>query len=369
MNKLLAAGLAVVVICAVSAPVSAVQDRSSESHQWLASSDNDQNSPSGLGAPAGSWLAAAEAEADNAAATVPDNTTPAGDGPPLPLHTIEGVGGGLIVPMAYLVNPGPAGTVIGRPAVSVTYLHMGRKNLLSFAISQTFFRRVELSYAFNRLALGSLPEAIKKYSSGSLKIRRHEVYLHHFNVRGLLIEENSFGMPIPAIVAGMQMKFNGGFRGIDNSLGSPSSSGTFTTIGLDRCNGIDYTLHASKTFPELLFGRPVIFTVGMRNSQASNIGYTGFGGDCEWTIETDVVCLVTDRLAVGYEYRNKNDAYDRPSGAAYRRLVRGEDDWHAVRVAYVINDHCTIGAGWAYLGPVLNSHEGCVWGFQFKYEF
>lgn len=31
-----------------------------------------------------------------------------GDGPPLPVHTIEGGGGAAITPIAYLVNPGPA---------------------------------------------------------------------------------------------------------------------------------------------------------------------------------------------------------------------------------------------------------------------
>jgi hypothetical protein len=37
------------------------------------------------------------------------------EGPPLPLHTIEGCGGGVIVPMAYLVNPPARGATFGNP--------------------------------------------------------------------------------------------------------------------------------------------------------------------------------------------------------------------------------------------------------------
>lgn len=49
--------------------------------------------------------------------------------PPLPCHTIEGVGGGAITPMAYLVNPEPEGAVFGKPAFAVSYASMGHKSL------------------------------------------------------------------------------------------------------------------------------------------------------------------------------------------------------------------------------------------------
>jgi len=281
---------------------------------------------------------------------------PAGDGPPLPLHTIEGVGGALTVPMAYLVNPGPPGTTIGLPSASATALFVGKKNVQSFAISQTFFRRIEISYAFNRFDLGTLPKAIVK---AGLRVRRQEVYLHHFNIRGLLVEENSFGLPLPAVVAGVQFKVNGGIMGMDDS-----TNGVLTGLGLERRNGVDFTLHMSKMFPKLLLGRPLILTFGLRNSSASNIGYTGFSDTCETTIEVDVVTLVTDRLAVGYEYRMKENPYNKARG-----ILNDEDDWHAIRAAYIINDHCTIAGAWGYMGPVGNTFGNCAWGLQFKYEF
>ena len=332
-------GLLLVVALALAAPAVAKAPADELSGTWLAM---------------GEELAAAEAPAAEEPMAA---EAPAGDGPPLPLHTIEGVGGALVVPMAYLVNPGPEGTIVGKPAVSSTFLMLGNKTLLSLAISETLFRRIELSYAFNRFGLGSLPEAVEKKTG--VQIHRGEVYLHHFNIRGLVIEENSFGLPLPAVVIGAQFKVNGGIMSIDDTLG-----GALTSIGLEKSNGVDFTLHMSKMFPTLAFGRPLILTFGVRNSKASNIGYTGFGDKCRTTIECDVACLVTDRIAVGYEYRQKDNPYDTVSG-----IMGDEDDWHAIRAAYIVDDHFTIAGGWAYLGPVGNHFADCAWGVQLKYEF
>ena len=301
-----------------------------------------------------SWLAAVEDEAKAIEAA----GAPAGDGPPLPLHTLEGVGGALTVPMAYLVNPGPKGTIIGKPAVSVSYISTNRKkNLLVFAITETLFGRVELGYCLNRFDLGTFGHAVSKLTP--LKINTREVYLHHFNVRGLVLPENSFGLPLPAVVIGAQFKYNGDIESIDDD-----ARGTLTGVGLDSQCGVDYVLTASKMFPSLLCGRPVIFTVGVRNSRASNIGYTGFAESCETTLEGDVACLITDRIAVGYEFRQKNNPYDK-----IPRLLGDEDNWHAIRAAYIINDRMTIAAAWGCLGPVGNVVVNGAWGIQLKYEF
>lgn len=105
-------------------------------------------------------------------------------------------------------------------------------------------------------------------------------------------------------------------------------------------------------------------TFGVRNSSASNIGYTGFGSACETTIEADVVTLLTDNFALGYEYRMKENPYDKAAG-----ILNDEDDWHAIRAAYIINNNCTIAGAWGYMGPVGNTFGNCTWGLQFKYEF
>jgi len=63
-------------------------------------------------------------------------------------------------------------------------------------------------------------------------------------------------------------------------------------------------------FPTLMFGRPLILTAGMRNSSASNFGFTGFADHCATTVEADAVTLVTDWFAFGYEFRQRSNPYD-----------------------------------------------------------
>ncbi len=305
------------------------------------------------------WLdfsLASAVEANETVAVEETQAPAAGKPAPLPFHTIEGVGGVAITPTAYLVNPGPAGTKVGLPSASFTYVNLGQKSIQSFAVTQTFFGRVELGYAANRFDLGTLSDAVRKATGGHM---REDVYLHHFNVRALLLEENSFDLPLPAITAGVHFKINDGINAIDDELG-----GAISGLGFSRSNGTDFTLTASKTIPNVLFGRPFIVSVGMRNSQASQIGYLGFSDHCATTVEGNVICLVTDQLAVAYEFRGKTNPYNR-----LNNLIGDEDNWHTIALGYVFNEHFTISGGYGHFGNVFNSEEDGGLAIQLKYEF
>ena len=303
----------------------------------------------------GSFIAGTEGGADAS-----DDTPAAAPakGPPLPLHTIEGVGGMTITPMAYLVNPGPKGTQIGMPSFSFTHVQAGSKTVQSFAITQTFFGRFELGYAINRHGIAGLRGAIEKATGGAVDIQRGDTYLHNFNIRMLLLEENSSDLPLPAVTAGLHFKYCHGVRQIDDRTG-----GLLDMIGFDKSNGLDFTLTATKMFPTLAFGRPVIGTVGMRLSRASHIGYLGFGDDTKASIEGSVVCLVTDWLALGYEFRQKHHQYNR-----LEHLEGKEGDWHMFSIGWIINNHMTLAAGIGSLGTLHNSHAAPAFALQFKYE-
>lgn len=334
---------------------------------WQAAVDQDTSNPTGLRAPEGSWLAAAEKMAAKAEVEAPaEAPAPAGDGPPLPLHTIEGVGGALTVPMAYLVNPGPEGTVIGKPAVSATFLGLSTKNVAVIAVTETLFRRIELGYALARFDIGNLGHVAKRATGNLISLPRRDIWLHNFNARVLLLPENTqvLGLCMPAVVAGIQAKFNGGIQGTNDQTKHVFADGAFDMIGLDRSNGIDYVITASKMFPTLLFGRPLILTAGVRNSQASNFGFTGFGDSCHTTVEADVATLITDWLAVGYEFRQRTDPYDK-----FPPLHKGESNLHAIRAAIILTDQLTLAGGWACMGNVANDRVDCAWGIQVKYEF
>jgi len=278
--------------------------------------------------------------------------------PPLPLHTIEGVGGALFVPTAYLVNPGPEGTVAGMPAVSMTYLNtLKGKDLLSVAVTRTFWRKLEVGYALTRLYLGNLPHAIWKGTG--LSTSKGDVLLHNFNARCLILEENTFGDWCPSVVAGMQTKYNSSMRDLDNDLG-----GIPAMMGYEKSNGVDYVLTFSKTIPPDTFGLPpIILTAGVRNSQASNMGLTGFGKDYSTTFECDIAVLLAENLAVGYEFRQKQDPYH--PIAPFKK----EYDLHAIRCAWIINDRLTLAGALSYMGTLTNTDVPLALGLQLKYEF
>lgn len=317
--------------------------------------------------PAGGWFSlgqALAAQAEEAPSLEGDavevvideepNVPVPAEGPPLPLHNVEGVGGAPLTPVAYLVNPGPPGTVIGKPAVSFTYIDIANKDVETLAISETFYRRIEIGYAFSRFGLGTVPDVVDDLTGVDID---DQVYLHIWNARAMVLEEDSFGLPLPAVTVGMNVKYNDGIRDIDNEVG-----GLLTGLGFARSNGIDFTLHASKTV--LVAQRPLIGTIGVRNSQAAQLGYLGFADSCETTLEASLIYVPFDWLGFGYEFRQKSNPYDRAPG-----LLEDEDNWHSLFAGFLLNEHLSVALVWAYVGDVGNTLNTCAWGVQAKYEF
>ena len=307
--------------------------------------------PLALG-PMAAAIAAGESGGATPAAAPP--AAPAQRGPPLPLHTVEGAGGALFVPFAYLVNPGPPGTVVAPPSASYTLVNVGGKIVEQFVVSETFLRRIEFAYMFGTLNLGDFPQDVQRHTT--IDIGFQHVVMHAFSLRGQVVEETPM---IPAITAGVVFKYNPNVQDIDRRL-----FGNVRGLGFARNNGTDFTLTATKCFPTLAFGRPLMLSGGLRFSQAAQLGYLGFGDAYRLTGEGDVCVLITDWLAMSYEYRQKKNPY-RTLG----RLVGDEDDWQAICAAIIINPHAVFAFGWGHFGNVVNHHEDGVWGFQFKYEF
>jgi len=300
--------------------------------------------------PADATTQPAEATAEKPAAAT--------KGPPLPFHTIEGYGGGAITPMAYLVNPGGKDKIFGYPAFALSYVNLGSKNLEAFTATETVFNRIELGYGVDRLGLGSLPDDIRKATG--VNLHDDDVYLQNFNIRGLLLEENSFNLPLPALTAGVHFKENDDIQSIDHQLG-----GALSNIGLDKSNGTDFTLTASKSIVNsLTLKRPLILTAGLRNSDAAQLGFLGFGTERATTFEGSVAYVPFDWLLIAYEFRQKANPYDEIPG-----LVGEEDNWNAIDVSWIINSHSTLVAGYGHFGNLANADANGAWWLQFKYEF
>ena len=318
---------------------------------------------SGAGAIGGSAASSQPAVQSAASATgekevAKADAAPATKGPPLPFHTIEGVGGGAITPMAYLVDPPKKGDWFGFPSFAFSNVIAGKKNLQAFTATENIFGRIELGYGLDRLGVGTLQDDIKSATKVDIG---DDVWMQNFNIRGLLVEENSFSTNwLPAITAGADFKVNNDIARIDRKLG-----GALSSIGYDDPWGIDYTLTASKTLVDkLTFNRPLIVTGGLRNSEASNLGFLGFGGNRHTTFEGSVAYVPFDWLLVAYEFREKGNQYHDIPG-----LVGREDNWNAIDVSWLINKNATLTAGWGAFGNMVNGDENGAWWLQFKYEF
>jgi hypothetical protein len=312
------------------------------------------------------------APADRAAPVPEQPAAPPADekGPPLPFHTIEGYAGGAITPFAYLSNPGKEECLWGKPAAALSFVNARQKDLAAVTMSETLFGRVELSYGGDRLGLGTLPGDIDAFGDrnniAGIGIEENAVWLHNFNIRALLVKENDclFGFKAPAITAGIHFKYNSDIEHIDQELG-----GALHGIGYRRSNGEDFTLTMTETFPKLLLDRPVVASVGLRLSQAANLGFLGFGDTYHATFEGNLAWLPFDKLLLAYEFRQKSDPYGTIPNGIGGYLIGGEDNWHAFDLGLILNQHSTIVAGWGIFGTLANTTADNSWFLQYKYEF
>jgi hypothetical protein len=278
-------------------------------------------------------------------------------GPPIPLHQIEGNGGVFATLSAYIVNPPRNNEPLGRPSVGFAYVDLGHgRNLEAITVTESPYKRIELGYAYDNFNLGDLPLAIERATP--LRVKESTVTLHNFNARFALLQEGEFSQKwLPAITAGAHYKYNNDIASINKEL-----SGTLSAIGINRRQGVDFTLYASKLFTQL--PRPVLVNLGGRATKGAQLGLFGFTDDYKFVLEGSVAVLVTDNFILAAEYRQKPNEYKKIPG-----LVGREDDWITFDAAYVVNKHLTLAAGYGHFGSVLNHQANGVWGITTKWEF
>lgn len=283
------------------------------------------------------------------------NAPAAQEGPPLPLHAVEGYGGVLTTYSAYLVNPG--NNAVGLPSVGGIFVLMNHeRSLSSLTLTETLCGRLELGYGFNSLALGDLPDDIQ--DATGVGIGDDNVMMNNFNARILMLKEGEFGAKwVPALTAGAHYKSNATVDDIDDELG-----GALTDIGIDDSEGVDFTLYASKMITAL--PRPVLVNAGVRATKGAHLGLLGFTDEYKFVAEGNVAVLATDRLIVAAEYRQKPNEYTSIPG-----LIDEEDDWWTAALGYVVNSHFTVALGYGHFGDLLNHPANDSFGLALKYEF
>ena len=285
-----------------------------------------------------------------------------GAGPPLPTHNVEGNSGVFITSTAYLVNPPEEGEVFGLPSFSTSFAAIGEKDFESFAVTENILGKIELGYAFERIGLGDWPADVKTATLGTVHVENH-AFVHNFNTRLMVIEEGGFEYDwMPAVTLGAHFKWNEGLNDIDKQTG-----GLCDTIGADHDFGTEFTAVATKTITDWL-PNPLIVSAGLRNGDAIHTGLIGFAGERRTTFEGSVIYFLTDKLLLAGEYRQKSDLLDQCSMGG-KHLIKAENDWWDICLAYVVDDHLTIAGGYANFGNVFNHREENVWAIQLKYEF
>ncbi len=307
------------------------------------------------------------------AAAPPPSTPPADEkGPPLPFISIEGAGGGAITPMAYLVNPAGECDVWGKPSAAFDYIGLGRKNLDTLLVTENLLGRIEFGFAADRLGLGTLPYDINRTIATDpqdLPINNSDVWLYNFNVRGLLVKENSGDNQwVPAVTFGADLKYNADINNINHEL-----SGALTEIGYAHDTGVDFTLTATKTLGQAFFGHPLILTAGLRESEGAELGFLGFSDKYTASFEGSIAILPFEKLLLAYEFRQKTSPYGTigPGGTidVPNLLIGGENNWHGFDIGYIISKHATLVGGFGIFGNLANTSANDAWWLQLKYEF
>ena len=281
-------------------------------------------------------------------------------GPPLPTHNVEGNSGVFITSTAYLVNPPEDGEIFGRPSFSTSFAAIGEKDFESFAITENILGRIELGYAFERIGLGDWPADVKTVSGLHVE---NNAFVHNFNTRYMIIEEGGFDRAwMPAVTLGAHFKWNEGLNDIDKQTG-----GLCGSLGADHDSGTEFTAVATRTIADWL-PNPLIVSAGLRNGDAIHTGLIGFAGERRTTFEGSIIYFLTDKLLLAGEFRQKSDLLHQCSLGG-KHLIKAENDWWDICLAYVVDDHLTIAGGYANFGNVFNHREENVWAIQIKYEF
>jgi len=275
--------------------------------------------------------------------------------PPLPLHQIEGNGGVFSTLCAYLVNPPRNGEFVGRPSAGFGFIHIGSgRDLEAVTVTETPWKRLELGYGYDHLNLGDLPTAIVAARGPRIA---DSVTMHNANARLQFLSEGEFGQKwLPALTAGIHYKYNDGIQDINNTLGN-----LMAQHGITGHEGLDFTLYGSKMLAFL--PRPVLVNLGGRATKSAQLGLLGFTDEYSFVFEGNVVVLVTDRVLLAAEYKEK------PRDFSAMGLVGREDDWWTIDAGYVVSPHLTLAAGYGHFGMVANHTADGAWGLTVKWEF
>jgi hypothetical protein len=249
----------------------------------------------------------------------------------VPLNNLEGVGGIAFNPLAY-----PAGTafdqndfslanILSKPQLGNWYVHLGDSDIdwTTFGISETFFKRLEVSYGYETIAI----EAADNISK------------NNFGAKFLLVEESDV---IPAI-----------------SVGTVFKNTTYAVPESVDDSGTDYYLVATKLIKEL--PKPVLLSGGIISTKGQTLGVLGFNNDSDESFFGNIDVLPLSNIALGLEYRQGAE-FDSFKNANY---------WNA-HLAWFANKNLTLVGAYVNAGDTESTSkvglgDGVVLSLQYAF--
>lgn len=261
------------------------------------------------------------------------------------VSTIEGAGGGGLVPWATITGTGSANQIGGLAfATRVQMPSRYRLDVVGAAVGM--YDRVELSAATWTFDLAdTVPgkSVEMKVLGGKVKLIGDAVY-----------DQDRWW---PQVSVGAQYKQNEDGK-LVRSLGARSS------------HGWDLYATATKVWLGGVFGRNVLATVATRYTNANQFGLVGFGGPDHAAhglkLEASLGLMLRDDLVLGTEYRDRpNLLVTQDAATAGLRETSAQD----VFLAWFPCKGGSITAAWVDLGNVLTKASQRGWYLSGQWNF
>ncbi|WP_415837574.1 DUF3034 family protein [Shewanella livingstonensis] len=238
--------------------------------------------------------------------------------------TIEGSAGGGIVPWA-VINGYASSDQWSLTAMNTT-VYVDDFTLHSIGASLSIDNRFELSIAKQTFDLDTLGGKLGQDIVG---------------VKYKLVGEVLY-TAMPQISLGLQYK-----RVDDFAL--PQA------VGARDDWGLDVYLAASKVYFDAFAGRNLVTNLTLRATKANQIGLLGFSTatNNDYTLQTEasIAVLLTDNIALGYEYKQKPD----------KLTFAQEQDWQDIFVAWFVNKHLSVVGAYVDLGNIAGLKQQQGW--------
>ena len=238
--------------------------------------------------------------------------------------TIEGSAGGGIVPWA-VINGYASSDQWSFTAMN-TAVYVDDFTLHSIGASLSIDNRFELSMAKQTFDLDTLGGKLGQDIVG---------------VKYKLVGEVLY-TAMPQISLGLQYK-----RVDDFAL--PQA------VGARNDWGVDIYLAVSKVYFDAIVGRNLVTNLTLRATKANQIGLLGFGtatnNNYQLQAEASIAVLLTDNIALGYEYKQKPDQLG----------FAEENDWQDIFMAWFVNKHLSVVGAYVDLGSIAGFEQQQGW--------